>query len=334
MPVFSCLLQEDLRPMRRPLLFSTALAGLLLLAAPAVAEITVVAAIKPVHALTAAVMQGIGEEGRGTPHLIVQGGASPHSMSLKPSDARALQEAAVVVWVGEGLEAFLVQPLETLAGGAAVVELAEAPGLTRLPYREGGAWEEHSEHEEESHAAEEHEHDHEGIDMHLWLDPQNAKAMVAAIAAALTAADPDNAALYQANAEGTALKLDALTQEIAADLAPVKDVPFVVFHDAFQYLDTAFGLNNVGSITVNPEQPPGAARLAEIHATIAATGARCVFAEPQFEPRLVQVVIEGTAAKTATLDPLGAAIPDGPDLYFTLMRENAAALKACLGEAS
>jgi zinc transport system substrate-binding protein len=256
-------------------------------------------------------------------------------MSLKPSDARALQAAQVVVWVGEGLEAFLEAPLETLAGEAAVVELAEAPGLTRLPYREGGAWEEHTEEAEESHEdGHDDEHGHEGIDMHLWLDPANAKVMVAAIAAALTAADPDNAALYQANAEGTALKLDALTQEIAADLAPVKDVPFVVFHDAFQYLDTAFGLNNVGSITVNPEQPPGAARLAEIHATIAATGARCVFAEPQFEPRLVQVVIEGTAAKTATLDPLGAAIPDGPDLYFTLMRENAAALKACLGEAS
>jgi len=320
--------------MRRFLLSSGLVAATsLALAAPALAEVTVVASIKPVHSLVAAVM-----EGAGTPHLIVQGGASPHAMSLKPSDARALQEADVVVWVGEGLEAFLEAPLETLAGGAAVVELAKAPGLTRLPYREGGAWEAHTDHDDEEAHADEHGHDHghghEGSDMHLWLDPANAKAMVAAIAAALTAADPDNAALYRANADSTAAKLDALAQEIAADLAPVKDVPFVVFHDAFQYLDTAFGLNNVGSITVNPEQPPGAARLAEIHATIAATGARCVFAEPQFEPRLVQVVIEGTAAKTATLDPLGAAIPDGPELYFEMMRENAASLKACLGEAS
>ncbi len=308
-----------------------AFAGLLCLAAaPALAEIAVVASIKPVHALTAAVMQGAG-----TPHLIVQGGASPHSVTLKPSDARALQQARVVVWVGEGLEAFLVQPLQTLAGGAVVVELAEAEGLTRLPYREGGAWEGH---EEEDHAAEaqedEHGHEEGDIDTHLWLDPQNAKAMVAAIAGALIAADPENAGLYRANAGRTAQRLDALTREIAADLAPVKEVPFVVFHDAFQYLDTAFGLNNVGSVTVAPEQPPGAARLREIHAKIMTSGARCVFAEPQFEPRLVQVVIEGTDAKTATLDPLGAEIPDGPELYFTMMRENAAALKACLGEAS
>jgi zinc transport system substrate-binding protein len=170
--------------------------------------------------------------------------------------------------------------------------------------------------------------------MHLWLDPANAKAMVAAIAEALIAADPDNSGIYTANARIMEHRLDQLAQEIAHDLGPVKDVPFVVFHDAFQYLDTAFGLNNVGSITVNPEQPPGAARLSEIHGKIAELQARCVFAEPQFEPRLVQVVIEGTAAKTATLDPLGAEIADGPELYFEMMRENAASLKACLGEAS
>ena len=312
--------------MRSPLLFSAPLAGLLLLAGPAAAEVAVVASIKPVHALTAAVMQGAG-----TPHLIVQGGASPHSMSLKPSDARALQEAGVVVWVGEGLEAFLVSPLQSLAGKARVVELSEAAGLTRLPYRAGGAWGEPAEHEEESH---EDDHDHEGIDMHLWLDPANAKAMVAAIAEALIAADPDNSGIYTANARIMEHRLDQLSEEIAHDLGPVKDVPFVVFHDAFQYLDTAFGLNNVGSITVNPEQPPGAARLSEIHGKIAELQARCVFAEPQFEPRLVQVVIEGTTAKTATLDPLGAEIADGPELYFEMMRANAASLKACLGEAS
>jgi len=319
--------------MRSPLLFSAPLAGLLLLAGPAAAEVAVVASIKPVHALTAAVMQGAG-----TPHLIVQGGASPHSMSLKPSDARALQEAGVVVWVGEGLEAFLVSPLESLAGKARVVELSEAAGLTRLPYRAGGAWADHDDHDEEheEHAHEdEHEHAHEeGIDMHLWLDPANAKAMVAAIAEALIAADPDNSGIYTANARIMEHRLDQLSEEIAHDLGPVKDVPFVVFHDAFQYLDTAFGLNNVGSITVNPEQPPGAARLSEIHGKIAELQARCVFAEPQFEPRLVQVVIEGTAAKTATLDPLGAEIADGPELYFEMMRANAASLKACLGEAS
>ena len=329
---------------RSPLSFSLATAafGLALsAAAPAAAEpVTVVASIKPVHSLVAGVMQGAG-----SPHLIVQGSASPHSTSLKPSDAAALESAAVVVWVGEGLETFLESAIDTLATRAAVVELAEVPGLRRLDYREGGPWGAHDDEEEEhAHAGAGHDDDHEDehghahghdeIDMHLWLDPDNAKAMVAAIAEALMQADPDNAGIYLANSKIMARRLDQLSAEIEADLAAVKDIPFVVFHDAYQYLDTRFGLSNVGSVTVNPEQQPGAARLKEIHAKIAELGARCVFSEPQFEPRLVQVVIEGTAARTATLDPLGADIADGPELYFELLRRNAASLKACLGEAS
>ena len=312
--------------MRRLLLASGLFAAACGLAAPAAlaTEVTVVASIEPVHSLVAAAMQGAG-----TPHLIVQGGSSPHAYSLKPSDAAALQEAAVVVWVGEGLEAFLEPAIETLSDEARVVELAEAPGLTTLPYREGGTWDAH----DDEHESEEHEHGHDDIDMHLWLDPENAKAMVNAVAAALIEADPDNSGIYTANARIMAYRLDQLIEETEYDLAPVKDVPFVVFHDAFQYFDTRFGLNNVGSITVNPEQQPGAQRLQQIRARIADLGARCVFAEPQFEPRLVQVAVEGTEARTGTLDPLGADLPDGPELYFELMRRNAAALKACLGEA-
>ena len=303
--------------------------------AVAAEPVTVVASIKPVHSLVAGVMQGAG-----SPHLIVQGGASPHSYSMKPSDAAAMEQAAVVVWVGEGLEAFLESAIDTLATRAAVVELAEVPGLRRLDYREGGSWGAHEDEEEEhGHAEAGHdhghdEHGHDEIDMHLWLDPDNAKAMVAAIAEALMKADPDNSGIYLANSKIMASRLDQLSAEIETDLAPVKEIPFVVFHDAYQYLDTRFDLTNVGSITVNPENQPGAARLREIHTKISELGARCVFSEPQFEPRLVQVVVEGTSAKTAELDPLGADIADGPELYFELLRRNAAALKACLAEAS
>lgn len=323
--------------MRRSFGIAGVTVGLALAGGPAGAEApAVVASIKPVHALVAAVMEGVG-----SPHLIVKGGASPHATALKPSDAAALEGAAVVVWVGEGLEAFLAPAIESLAGKAGVVELAEAPGVTLLSYREGGPWAEHEheeeEHEEQAHEHDEgeaHDHDHAGFDMHLWLDPENARAMVAAIAEALTAADPDNAGVYAANRQKLDARLAELSQEIARDLAPVRQVPFVVFHDAFQYFDHRFGLNTVGSITVNPENQPGARRIREIHDKIAALNARCVFAEPQFEPRLVQVVVEGTATKTGTLDPLGAELADGPELYFELLRRNAAALKACLGEAS
>jgi zinc transport system substrate-binding protein len=295
---------------------------------PAAAEtVTVVTSIKPVHSLVAAAMQGAG-----TPHLIVGGGASPHSYSLKPSDAAALEEAQVVVWVGEGLETFLASSIATLAKDAEVVELAEIPGLKRLPYRAGGAWDDHA-HEEEHEHEEEHGEahgDHGEIDMHLWLDPDNAKAIVTAVAEALTRADPDNSGIYLANTKIMSYRLDQLVQEVEYDLAAVKDAPFVVFHDAFQYFDTRFALNNVGSVTVDPDRQPGAARLKQIRAKIAELGARCVFAEPQFEPRLLEVVTEGTEAKVGLLDPLGADIPDGPELYFELLRRNATALKDCL----
>ncbi|WP_193369449.1 zinc ABC transporter substrate-binding protein [Pelagibius marinus] len=315
--------------MRRPRLWSCFPAALAALALASVlpasaAPVTVVTSIKPVHSLVAAAMQGAG-----TPHLIVEGGASPHSYSLKPSDAAALEEAKVVVWVGESLETFLASSIATLAQDAEVVELSGIPGLKLLPYRAGGAWEAHEEEEEhdESHG----DGEHGETDMHLWLDPDNAKAIVAAVAEALTRADPDNSGIYLANTRIMSYRLDQLVQEVEYDLAPVKDAPFVVFHDAFQYFDTRFALNNVGSVTVDPDRQPGAARLKQIRAKVAELGARCVFAEPQFEPRLLEVVTEGTQAKVGLLDPLGADIPDGPELYFELLRRNAAALKDCLG---
>lgn len=326
-------------PLRFAPLAGLALAlGLTSAGAAAATEITVVASIKPVHSLTAAVMQGAG-----APHLIVKGGASPHSHALKPSDAAALQKADVVVWVGEGLETFLASSLDALARNARLVELSQAPGLTRLGFRAGGAWDGHQDEQEKAHGEEEargeeeahgHGHGEDEIDQHLWLDPDNARAMVEAIAAALIEADPQNADLYADNAKRVSRDLAQLSADIARELAPVKDVPFVVFHDAFQYFDARFELANVGSVTVNPEQKPGAARLREIRQKIAELGARCVFAEPQFEPRLVDVVIEGTAARRATLDPIGADLADGPMLYFEMMRANARALRDCLGGSS
>lgn len=170
--------------------------------------------------------------------------------------------------------------------------------------------------------------------MHIWLDPDNARAMAAAIAEALIEADPDNSGVYRANREILVRKLDQLDKEMTSDLASVKDKPFIVFHDAYQYMERQFGLNAVGSITVSPERQPGAQRLSEMREKITELGAVCIFAEPQFEPRLVGVVAEGTQAKTGTLDPLGADLEYGPEMYFTLMRGNAEALLNCLSESS
>ncbi|RCW24828.1 zinc transport system substrate-binding protein [Ciceribacter lividus] len=311
---------------------AASVAALLVMPSLAAAEVRVVASVKPVHSLVAAIMQGVGE-----PALIVGGAASPHTYSLKPSDAQKLEDADVVFWIGHDFEAFLDKPLEALPGDAKVVALSDAPGLVKLPFREGGPFEAHDDGDHEDHAAEagseaEHhdEHEHGGTDMHLWLDPMNAKAMAAEIRDTLVAADPTNADAYRKNAEMLDKQLDALDREIAATIAPVKDKPFVVFHDAYQYFENRYHVRVAGSVTVSPETMPGAERLSAIHAKIGELGAACVFAEPQFEPKLLNVVTEGTAAKSGVLDPAGGALAEGPALYGDLLRAMAISLVDCL----
>ena len=301
------------------------------IAGPAAADIRVVASIKPVHSLVSAVMAGVGK-----PHLLMRGKASPHTFTMRPSDAAALQEANVVFLIDEAMETTLARAIDALAGKARVVALADAKGLIRRPLREGGAFEADPEHDQDKddkdHAREEAggHHDHGEFDMHVWLDPVNAWTMGRAIADTLSEADPTNAAKYKANARALLPRLDALTAQISAAVAPVRGKPFVVFHDGYRYFEDHFGLNAVGSMVVSPGRSPGAKRLRQLRAKIRELGVACVFAEPQFDKRIVNVVVEGTKVRPGTADPLGAAIKDGPELYFTLLRNMAAAFTDCL----
>ena len=343
---------------------SAAIAGFALWSGAALAEPAVVATIKPIHSLVAGVMEGVGK-----PTLLIKGAASPHTYSLKPSEARALTNADVVFWVGEDLETFLPKVLRVRAGQATSVEMAEAKGVRLLGFREGGAWDAHEDDDHEDkegahgHAERKHGrdkkhdgqghghdrgktvkkerdhqdrkgHDHAKHDMHFWLDPMNAKAMVAAIEQALSKADAGNADRYRMNAEKVRARLDDLDAELRQSLKPVSRVPYVVFHDAYQYFDKRYGLNAVGSITVSPETLPGAKRLREIRAKILETHAACVFSEPQFEPKLAAAVTRGTDAQSGVLDPIGAAISAGPRAYGDLLRNLAATLTRCLKPAS
>jgi zinc transport system substrate-binding protein len=264
---------------------------------------------------------------------------------MRPSNADALQNADLIFWVGHGMEAFLEKPLEALGSKATVVTLEDAPGLTKLKFREGGVFEPEAEeghdhgHGHNHGAGEDHadgeddgDHDHEGNDVHLWLDPMNAKAMTAEIEKQLVQADAEHAAIYQKNAAELMGKLDALDTELKAELSPVKDKPFIVFHDAYQYFEHRYGVKVAGSITVSPETMPGAERVKEIHKKVEDLGATCVFAEPQFEPKLVKVVTEGSKAKSGVLDPEAGALKEGPELYFDMMRGLATSLKTCLSQ--
>ncbi len=281
------------------------------------ANVKVVASIKPIHSLVSSVMQGVG-----TPTLIVNGSDSPHTYSLKPADAEALQNAQVIFWVGHELEAFLEKPLEALGQKTQSVSLLDAKSIRTLAPREGNGFD-HHQHEGEAHEGEE-------VDAHIWLDPANAKVILTTIAETLASADAANAATYRANALKTIADLAALSAEIANSLQPVKDRKFVVFHDAYQYFETRFGLQASGAIAINPENPPGAKAITDLRQRIADGKVQCVFSEPQFDNKLVNVILEGSSVKSAALDPEGAALEPGPALYATLLRNLSKSLVQCL----
>ncbi|MCD2176776.1 zinc ABC transporter substrate-binding protein ZnuA [Rhizobium sp. C1] len=297
-------------------------------------DLHVVASIKPIHSLVAAVMQGVGE-----PALIVKGAASPHTYTMKPSDAAALSQANVVFWTGHDMEKFMDKPLASLSGKATTVALLETPAVVTLKPREGGTFEPHdhggeaqADHDHAHEVADHHDHEEEETDPHFWLDPENARAAVKVIAATLSAADPSNTTAYSENAARTDAALAALETRITDQLAPYKDKHFVVFHDAYQYFEKRFGLNATGSVTVSPDVQPGAARVAEIQKKIRTLGAVCIFSEPQFEPKLMDTIASGTKTFRGELDPEGATLEEGVDLYPRLLQSLADNLQECLSK--
>ncbi|ACL73825.1 periplasmic solute binding protein [Thioalkalivibrio sulfidiphilus HL-EbGr7] len=296
----------------------------------------VVVSIKPVHDLVTGVTEGVT-----APVLLVPGGASPHDYALRPSEMRALQQARVVIWTGPELENFLVRPLAGLGSEVQRVTLLKDADLVQHPVREGGIWDSHghghgdhnhahshSHNHGHSHAA--HNHAHAEPDAHVWLSPENARRIVTHVAGVLAAVDPDNAAAYGANRDRMLARLDQLDEELRARLAPVREAPFIVFHDAYQYFERHYGLTPAGSITVDPSRAPGARRIQEIRQRVSQSEALCVFSEPQFRPAIVATVIEGTQARTGVLDPLGADLPSGPEGYEALLRNLAQSLVECL----
>ena len=260
---------------------------------------------------------------------------------MRPSDAEALEDADVIFLIDERKETALAGPIAVRTSEtqprALVVRLSGVPGITLWSLREGGAFEMHThghgedDHHDEDDEGEHGDHEHGEFDMHIWLDPVNAAVMAEAITDALSEVDPANAATYHDNEHDLIHELEDLVEELDASLAPIRDKPFIVLHDAYRYFEDRFGLNAAGSITVNPERAPGVQRVTEIRDRVRELEGVCVFAEPQFDRRIVDVVVEGTQARAGTIDPLGAEIDDGPELYFELMRNLAVSFNECLG---
>ena len=332
-----------------PLLLS--ILSILTFFTPAKAELKVVTSIKPIHSLASYLMDGIGKL-----DLIVDGYASPHGFSMKPSHAKMLQNADLIFWVGEDLESFLEKPLSSIAKKAEKIELIEIKGLNVLKFRERnifdehnhddhddhdnhddhGKKEEHDDHDDHDDHGKKEEHDdhddHEGhahgeYDPHIWLDTMNAKAMLNEMAEHLIENDPKNEAKYKSNLDKALKDIDKLTIEVMTELN--NSVSSIVFHDAYQYFEKRFNVNVLGAFTVNTDVMPGAEQLAEIREIIEHDKVACVFSEPQFNPDIINAVAKDMKIKTGVLDPLGATLDSGKDLYFKLIRNMSASFKGC-----
>ena len=326
------------------------------------AETKVVTSIKPLHSLVSYVMDGVG-----TPDILVDGSSSPHTFQLKPSHATMLQEADIVFWIGEDLETFLETPLESIAKNSRHITLMDSDEIELLKFREKNIFDGHDEHgdehadehgdEHDDHAdehddehgdehdehgdehdehADEHgdEHDdhHDGHahgehDIHFWLDPEIAKTIVKIVTRELSEIDPTNASTYKSNSIKAVNEIDQLISDTRSKIN--SNASYVVFHDAYQYFEKRFGVEVVGALTVNPEVLPGAKQLAEIREVIEHENINCLFSEPQFNPSIADTIAKDTGVKAAVIDPLGAELDPGKDLYFDLIGNIATSFESC-----
>ena len=283
-------------------------------------------------------MSGVGE-----PSLIIEGGTSPHSFTLKPSHAKLLEEADIIFWIGEGMETFMEKPFESIVKDAKVVSFMQMDNINKLKFREKNIFEDHDDEGHEDHDDEGHEdHDDEGhedhdedrdshnhgeFDAHIWLDPKNAKEMVHEIAHELSNLDPLNKDKYIDNADKTNLEIDNLINNINQSIN--KDASFVVFHDAYQYFEKRFDVTSAGALTLNTDALPGAKQISDIQDIIKEKEVKCIFSEPQFNPKIIETIAEDTDIKIGVFDPFGANIYSDKSLYFSLIDNLSKNLKDC-----
>ena len=325
---------KQIKTMKKIHLIST-LIGLLAFSTLAKADLKVVTSIKPIHSLASYIMDGVG-----SPGLIVDGYNSPHSFQLKPSHAKMLEQADIIFWIGEDLENFLEKPLATIAKKAEKIELLEIKGIKKLKFRERNIFEEHDDHghdakkeehdddDDHGHDAKKEEHDdhddhgHSEYDPHIWLDPINAKVILNEITEHLIENDSKNATTYKSNLAKALAEIDKLIIDVITETNT--DLSYVVFHDAYQYYENRFNVNILGAMTVNPDVMPGAEQIHEIHEVIEHDNVNCILSEPQFNPDIIKSIAKDTSVKTGVLDPLGANLKPGKDLYFDLIRNMSA----------
>ena len=303
-------------------------------------DIKVVTTIKPLHSLISRIM-----ETRGEPQLIIEGTNNPHTFVFKPSHAKMIEEADIVFWIGEDLEAFMEKPLNSLAKDTKKIGFMDSESIEKIEFREKNIFDDHDGHEDEHEGHEDddvHEDEHEGhdddhkdahvhahgeFDPHIWLDPENAKEMVKIIRDELIKIDPEGQRQYSVNTAGATLELDNLINSVEKELS--KDISYIVFHDAYQYFENRFGVIPAGALTLNPDVLPGAKQIADIQDVINDKGIKCIFSEPQYNPKIIETLGNDMNVSTGVMDPLGAFIDAGPTMYVELINGIANSIKEC-----
>lgn len=301
--------------MLRPTLLAFALT-----ASPLWAEVPRIATdIAPVAALVRDVLGDLGQ-----PAQILPSGASPHDHAMRPSEARAVTDAELIVWIGPDLSPVLGRAINSLAPDTRQIVLSDQPGIVTLDAREieDFAGDGHD-HDHEAHEG----HDHDGLDPHLWLSPENAAIWMAQLVEAISAMDPQNAEIYQVNAERARARLAEAEARIATRLEALHDASLIVMHDAFQYFERHFGLHVVAALTDSDATAPGPATVAAIRERLLSENIECILTEPSPSSGLLDTLTDGTTARVAVLDPLGADASAG---YAEFLAEFARGLDACL----
>ncbi|CCJ83472.1 Zinc ABC transporter, periplasmic-binding protein ZnuA [Cronobacter dublinensis 1210] len=304
-------------------LLCAALGAAILGGATTSAQAAVVASLKPVGFIAAAIADGV------TPtEVLLPDGASEHDYALRPSDVKRLQKADLVVWIGPDMEAFMDKSVNALPPQK---NLALAGLASVKPLLMKGVDDDDDDHDEHAHhGAESDEHHHHGdYNMHIWLSPEIARASAVAIHEKLVELMPQSKAKLDANLQRFEAELARTDKQVANELAPLKGKGYFVFHD-YGYYEKHYGLTSLGHFTVNPEIQPGAQRLHEIRTQLVEHKAECVFAEPQFRPAVIEAVARGTKVRMGTLDPLGTAISLGKDSYMQFLTQLSNQYASCL----
>ncbi|MDC1259990.1 zinc ABC transporter substrate-binding protein [Pseudomonadota bacterium] len=302
----------------------------------------VITTIQPINALVNAI---IGNTGGST--SLIPSEVSPHEFKLKPSDVKTLQDGNIIFYVSNHLESSITKVFKNLPKNIKIVNLMEETGINHLAIRDNEAWERHDHHDDhdkhakkdddhddhEKHAKKDDDHDdHEKEDdVHIWLDPDNAIKIIQKVNRELSLLFPENSQIYNKNATNITNKITELKSELKEELLSIKNKPYIVFHDAYQYFEKVFGLNAVGSIALEDDVATSPKQISYIRNKIIKSNVSCVFQEPQFDSKLLQTVVEGTDAKIGTLDPLGVDIANKKDFYLQLLRNMSKSLKECLG---